>query len=93
MKWLKQDELQPNLLFTNDGIPPEFLCPITHDVMLDPVTCSDGFTYEKKAITEWFLSGKFTSPMTNAELTNTDYRSNTDLRDAIHKFLYGEGEE
>lgn len=26
----------------------------------------DGFTYERAAINEWFLCGKYTSPMTNA---------------------------
>lgn len=28
----------------------EFICPITRDVMLDPVVASDGYTYERAAI-------------------------------------------
>lgn len=87
IKWLKQDQL-PLSLIGKDDIPPEYLCPITQEVMLEPVVCSDGFTYEKRAITEWFLSGKYTSPMTNETLTNTEYKINNELRYEIHKFLY-----
>jgi len=36
-----------------EEIPDEFLCPITNDVMEDPVVASDGYTYEKAAIEEW----------------------------------------
>ncbi|CAH1163015.1 unnamed protein product [Phaedon cochleariae] len=68
-------------------IPHEFLCPITHEVMREPVTCSDGYTYEKNAITEWFMSGKRTSPMTNESLVTTDFVGNADLRHAIRDFL------
>lgn len=77
---------------TPKEIPIEFLCPITHEIMLEPVICSDGFTYEKRAITEWFLAGKFTSPMTNAILVDTEYQINNDLRNEIHKFLYEDQE-
>lgn len=87
IKWLKQDQLPLNLM-EKDNVPVEYICPITQEIMLEPVTCTDGFTYEKRAITEWFLSGKYTSPMTNAVLENTDYSINNDLRNEIHKFLY-----
>jgi len=33
--------------------PPEFYCPITHEVMVDPVVAQDGHTYERQAIEEW----------------------------------------
>lgn len=89
LKWLKLDELQtPHL--SESQVPSEFLCPITHEVMREPVTCGDGFTYEKQAITEWFMAGKFTSPMTNAILNDTEYKMNQELRNAIHQFLYSD---
>lgn len=68
-------------------IPHDFLCPITHEIMREPVICSDGYTYEKSAISEWFMSGKYTSPMTNELLTKTDYNLNTELRNKIYEFL------
>lgn len=86
IKWLKKGETkmeEPQ----NLHIPDDFLCPITHEIMWEPVTCSDGFTYEKNAIVEWFMSGKLTSPITNEELRNTDYVHNLDLRNMIHEFL------
>lgn len=58
--------------------------------MREPVIINDGFTYERKAITEWFMSGKFTSPMTNAVLSNTEYQPNTQLRNAIYSYLSGD---
>ena len=32
------------------GLPHELLCPITHEVMVDPVMTADGHTYERAAI-------------------------------------------
>jgi hypothetical protein len=29
-------------------VPEDFLCPITMDLMEDPVQAADGFTYERK---------------------------------------------
>nr|CAI5824457.1 unnamed protein product [Callosobruchus analis] len=86
LRWLKKSEQQMERSTTMD-IPHEFLCPITHEIMREPVTCSDGFTYEKRAIAEWFMSGKYTSPMTNEHLANTEYTCNLELRNAIHEFL------
>ena len=28
------------------AVPPQYLCPITQEVMEDPVTTADGHTYE-----------------------------------------------
>lgn len=42
-------------------------CPITHEIFCDPVMATDGNTYERKAIQEWF-SKNSTSPLTNMEL-------------------------
>ena len=53
--------------------PPESLmCPITCDLMIFPVLASDGFLYEKAAISEWARgvdTESARSPMTNERLT------------------------
>ncbi|KAG5864464.1 hypothetical protein JTB14_030505 [Gonioctena quinquepunctata] len=85
IRWLKRGEMKMDSHSLN--IPHEFLCPITHEIMREPVKCSDGHTYEKNAITEWFMSGKYTSPMTNEVLINTNFVINSSLRNAIHEFL------
>ena len=46
-----------------------FLCPITQEVMRDPVIGSDGITYERTAIETWFATGNTTSPMTRAPMS------------------------
>jgi hypothetical protein len=44
--------------------PADHLCPITNEVMEDPVVAADGHSYEREAIETWFR-GHNTSPMTN----------------------------
>ena len=51
-------------------MPHEYRCPITCEPMSDPVICSDGFSYERKAIEEWFRSHN-TSPATNEQVIKT----------------------
>uniref|UniRef100_A0A336N0I2 CSON012709 protein n=1 Tax=Culicoides sonorensis TaxID=179676 RepID=A0A336N0I2_CULSO len=79
-----------NLLFkfaSNHGeVPMDFVCPITHEIMKEPVIADDGFNYERSAIEQWFKM-KPTSPMTNLELTTTDTIENVVLRGKIEKYL------
>jgi hypothetical protein len=44
-------------------VPDQYLCPITCEVMNDPVIAEDGQTYEREAIATW-VAGHGTSPMT-----------------------------
>lgn len=44
-------------------------CPITQEVMLDPVFAMDGYTYERLAIEAHFRTSKM-SPATNQEMTS-----------------------
>jgi len=43
-----------------DRSATEFVCPITHELPLDPVTAEDGRVYKRKAIEEWLLRGRGT---------------------------------
>ena len=45
----------------------ELLCPITHELPVDPVTAEDGKVYERSAIEQW-LETKSTSPVTNLRM-------------------------
>lgn len=51
------------------GIADEFLCPITHELPLDPVTAEDGRVYERSAMEEWLAKKapgvQVLSPVTN----------------------------
>ena len=66
-------------------MPAPFLCPITGEVMTDPVSTVDGHTYERTAIERW-LRTHDTSPMTGAELMRKDLTPAISLRQLIEEF-------
>ena len=55
--------------------PHELMCPITGELMTDPVVASDGQSYERQAIEEWFSRFPFAenprSPTTNKPMEKT----------------------
>lgn len=63
-------------------IPNEFLCPISQELMQDPVSTSDGHTYERELIEAW-LQTKSTSPITGLPLPSKDLIPNVSLRKLI----------
>ena len=67
-------------------IPKEFICPITLNIMKDPVIMSDGQTYEKSAI-EKALSISPLSPLTKQPLSMKDAKPNYALKSLIENFL------
>lgn len=66
-------------------IPNQFVCPITLDLMNDPVTCQDGNTYEREAILE-FLKKKQISPLTNQKMDVKFIIPNRALKELIDEF-------
>ena len=60
-------------------VPDDFECPITTELMVDPVFAADGETYERAAIEEWFALGKTTSPMSGDEIDPSVIFSNKRL--------------
>ena len=67
-------------------VPDDYVCPITAEIMTDPVSTSDGFTYERTAISEW-LRTKDTSPVTGATLESKTVIPNLSLRSMIRAFV------
>lgn len=68
-------------------VPASFKCPITHDVMRDPVVTQDGHVYEREAIQEWFRRGHRTSPVTGMMLPNLALLPEVPLRRAIEEYM------
>ncbi|CAN8277027.1 unnamed protein product [Cochlearia groenlandica] len=64
-------------------LPDEFLCPITLEVMLDPVIIATGQTYEKESIEKWFDAGHKTCPKTRQELDHLSLAPNFALKNII----------
>ncbi|XP_028249540.1 WD repeat, SAM and U-box domain-containing protein 1-like isoform X1 [Parambassis ranga] len=63
--------------------PDEFLCPITRELMKDPVIAADGYSYERESIESWIRGKNKTSPMTNLPLQTTMLTPNRFLKMAI----------
>ena len=66
--------------------PVQIVCPISHDVMLDPVVAADGHTYERAQIEMW-LTDHTTSPMTGADLEHTTLTVNIIARGMVQDFI------
>ena len=63
-------------------VPPDFYCPISGDLMNDPVIGTDGHSYERSEIMKW-LSNNKTSPMTREALHENDLTDNLTLKRSI----------
>lgn len=61
-----------------------FICPITMEKFKEPVIATDGHTYEKKAILQWFLHHD-TSPKTGKHLDSKMLRNNWALKAAMEE--------
>ncbi|CAI9266134.1 unnamed protein product [Lactuca saligna] len=64
-------------------IPFEFLCPITLEMMRDPVIVATGQTYERASIQQWLDSDHQTCPKTGLHLTHTALAPNVALHNLI----------
>ncbi|KAF3331915.1 U-box domain-containing protein 44-like protein [Carex littledalei] len=68
-----------------------FMCPLTRQVMRDPVTIESGQTFEREAILKWFkecreTGRKPTCPLTQIALNSTDLTPCIALRMAIEEW-------
>ncbi|XVE72927.1 hypothetical protein DITRI_Ditri11bG0076900 [Diplodiscus trichospermus] len=53
-------------------IPPLFLCPLSLELMQDPVIVASGQTYDRASIQKWFDTGLTICPKTHQTLTHTN---------------------
>ncbi|XP_039116653.1 E3 ubiquitin-protein ligase PUB23-like [Dioscorea cayenensis subsp. rotundata] len=54
-------------------VPSYFLCPITLQLMRDPVTLATGITYDRESIERWMFTEKhWTCPVTKQELPENE---------------------
>ncbi|KAK3425047.1 hypothetical protein EUGRSUZ_F01774 [Eucalyptus grandis] len=64
-------------------IPHEFLCPITLEIMTDPVIVASGQTYERESIQKWLDSNHRTCPKTRQTLAHLSLAPNYALKNLI----------
>ncbi|XP_045798460.1 U-box domain-containing protein 15-like [Trifolium pratense] len=83
---LDGDPAMPNKMLgrsTSLVIPHEFLCPITLEIMTDPVIVASGQTYERESIEKWFKSNHKTCPKTRQPLEHLQLAPNCALKNLI----------
>jgi hypothetical protein len=68
-------------------IPPHYICPITYELMIDPVVARDGHTYECAAIKEWLQTSN-NSPMTGVFLESKELIPNFTLKSMIRDWCH-----
>ncbi|NXR03341.1 WSDU1 protein, partial [Sagittarius serpentarius] len=83
----KIEELRTKTLSVSVTVPDEFLCPITRELMKDPVIAADGYSYEKEAMENWISTKRRSSPMTNLPLPSLMLTPNRTLKMAISRWL------
>ena len=66
-------------------VPSQFRCPISQEIMEDPVTTADGHTYERREIFRWLCTHN-SSPLTGAVLPNKFLTPAIALRQLIASF-------
>ncbi|KAF8110000.1 hypothetical protein N665_0088s0018 [Sinapis alba] len=69
----------------------DLLCPISLEIMTDPVVIETGHTYDRSSITKWFGSGNITCPKTGKILTSTELVDNVSLSHVIQKHCRANG--
>lgn len=80
-----------NLTLLTSVNPDDFRCPISLELMTDPVTVSTGQTYDRASIQKWLKAGNTKCPKTGEKLTNTDLVPNTTLKRLIQQFCADNG--
>ncbi|GMJ08983.1 plant U-box 13, ARABIDOPSIS THALIANA PLANT U-BOX 13 [Hibiscus trionum] len=74
-------------------IPDDFRCPISLELMKDPVIVSTGQTYERSCIEKWLEQGHGTCPKTQQTLSNAAITTNYALRSLIDHWCEANGIE
>ncbi|GAV63479.1 U-box domain-containing protein/KAP domain-containing protein, partial [Cephalotus follicularis] len=64
-------------------IPHEFLCPITLEIMTEPVIIASGQSYERESIQKWFDTNHRTCPKTRQTLPHLSLAPNYALKNLI----------
>ena len=65
--------------------PDNYICPITLNLMLEPVKASDNKIYDKNAIEDWLSRSKI-SPLTNQEISDI-LIVDIELKEEINNFI------
>ncbi|MBA0637256.1 hypothetical protein Godav_022098 [Gossypium davidsonii] len=69
----------------------KFRCPISGEIMGDPVVLSSGLTYDRPSIQKWLNEGNLTCPQSKEVLSHTILTPNCLVRKLISSWCKGHG--
>ncbi|KAK3139379.1 hypothetical protein QOZ80_5AG0382340 [Eleusine coracana subsp. coracana] len=75
-------------LLGSSGMRHHLTCPISLQLMQDPVTSPAGISYDRRAIERWLAAGHATCPVTGHPLSLADLTPNHTLRRLIQSHYY-----
>lgn len=78
--------LPRNATVDDSGAPNRFLCPITMEVMTDPVMSRNGHNFERAAITDWLKTNSH-CPQTRDPMSAGDLSPNRALKEEIEEWV------
>jgi len=81
------------MTFLTEDIPDNFLCPITQELMVNPLMSRSGISFDRKAILEWISEHNNSCPMTRQPLRVCDLVPNRNLQAKIFAWCLEHGEE
>ncbi|WZZ16318.1 hypothetical protein YC2023_109407 [Brassica napus] len=73
------------------SVPKDFVCPISLDLMTDPVIVSTGQTYDRTSIARWIEEGHCTCPKTGQTLMDSRILPNRALKNLIVQWCTASG--
>lgn len=80
-------EFEKNVENLTTEIPIDFICPITREIMFDPVIIESGNTFERDAIQNW-LKLKKEDPLTKQKIKKSNvFFQNILIRNQIYAFM------
>ncbi|KAK1365051.1 RING-type E3 ubiquitin transferase [Heracleum sosnowskyi] len=71
---------------SSSNIPDEYRCPISLDLMRDPVIVASGHTYDRNSIAQWINTGHHTCPKSGQRLIHMALITNFALKSLIHQW-------
>ncbi|XP_028792779.1 U-box domain-containing protein 1-like [Neltuma alba] len=80
--------LSSQMIPSAPNVPDEFRCPITLDLMRDPVIVSSGHTYDRISIAQWINSGHHTCPKSGQTLIHTALVPNYALKSLVQQWCH-----
>ncbi|KAH7294867.1 hypothetical protein KP509_27G022700 [Ceratopteris richardii] len=91
---ISDDMLEQKQLQAEDegiSIPADFRCPLSLELMSDPVIVASGQTYERAYIQQWLDEGNTTCPKSRQTLTNLNLFSNYTVKALIESWCEQNG--